>query len=168
MAILKKTIDKILIGTSILGRILIIGLMGLIVYEVVARRFGFLGSIAIQELEWHFHGALFLLCLGFTYLKDAHVRVDIFRERFSPKTNRLIEIAGCLLFLLPYCGVVIYFGVEFTLKAYFNSEMSSAAQGLPYRWMIKSLIPIGFFLLGLSGVSILIGSSTKKEGDPHG
>ena len=75
-----------------MGRFLLIILMLTILFDVISRRFITTGSVAIQELEWHFHGALFLLCLGFTYMEDAHVRVDIFREKFSEKTNRLIEV----------------------------------------------------------------------------
>ena len=121
------------------------------------------GSVALQELEWHFHGALFLLCLGFTYMENAHVRVDLLRENFSKKTNRMIEIIGCLFFLLPYCAVVFYFGVEFTLISYNSGEMSATADGLPYRFIIKSLLPIGFFLLGLSALSILISPQDKEH-----
>lgn len=120
-------------------------------------------SVALQELEWHFHGALFLLCLGFTYMQDAHVRVDLLRERFSAKTNRLIEILGCLFLLLPYCGVVIYFGIDFTLKSYLSGETSATADGLPYRFIIKSFLPIGFFLLGLSALSVLLKPEKKDE-----
>ena len=135
-----------------------------ILFDVIARRFITTGSVAIQELEWHFHGALFLLCLGFTYIKDAHVRVDLFRENFSNKTNRMIEVLGCVFFLLPYCAVVIYFGVEFTLRSYLSAEVSAAADGLPMRWVIKSLLPIGFFLLGLSAISVILKSKDDTDG----
>ncbi|MBL4602342.1 MAG: TRAP transporter small permease subunit [Emcibacteraceae bacterium] len=134
-----------------------------ILFDVIGRRFMNTGSVALQELEWHFHGALFLLCLGFTYMENAHVRVDLLRENFSKKTNRIIEIVGCLFFLLPYCAVVIYFGVEFTLISYNSGEVSATADGLPYRFIIKSLLPIGFFLLGLSAISILISPGEKER-----
>lgn len=95
-------------------------------------------------------------------MQDAHVRVDLLREGFTPKTNRLIEVIGCLFFLLPYCGVVIYFGVDFTLKSYLAGEMSAAADGLPYRFIIKSCLPLGFLLLGLSAFSVLL---KQENGD---
>jgi TRAP-type mannitol/chloroaromatic compound transport system permease small subunit len=147
-----------------MGRFLLIILMLTILFDVISRRFITTGSVAIQELEWHFHGALFLLCLGFTYMEDAHVRVDIFREKFSEKTNRLIEVFGCLFLLIPYCSIVIYFGIDFTLKAYYVNEVSAAADGLSYRWIIKSLLPIGFFLLGLSAISVLLKKEQKTDG----
>lgn len=119
-----------------------------------------MGSVGLQELEWHFHGALFLLCLGFNYLKDAHVRVDLFRENFSKRTKRIIEVCGCLFFLIPYCGVVVYFGIDFTMKSYLTGEVSATADGLPFRWIIKAFLPLGFLLLGLSAFSVLL---NKKE-----
>ncbi len=135
-----------------------------ILFDVISRRFITTGSVAIQELEWHFHGALFLLCLGFTYIKDAHVRVDLFRENFSNKTHHIIEISGCLFLLLPYCAIVIYFGIEFTLRSYLSAEVSAAANGLPMRWIIKSLLPFGFFLLGLSAISVILRSKDDIDG----
>lgn len=164
MVILKRTVDHVLKSTAYLGRFFLIALMLTIIIDVVGRRFMNTSSVALQELEWHFHGALFLLCLGFTYMENAHVRVDLFRENFSSKTNRLIEIFGCLFFLIPYCAVVIYFGIEFTLKSYVANEVSAAAEGLSHRWIIKSLIPIGFLLLGLSGFSVLLNKAEEENG----
>lgn len=156
MVILRRIVDQILYKTAYIGRFFLLALMITIIVDVIGRRFFKMSSVSLQELEWHFHGALFLLCLGFTYMKDAHVRVDLFRDWFSSKVNRWIEVIGCSLFLLPYCAVVIYFGIDFTIQAYTAGEMSATAEGLPYRWVIKSLLPIGFFLLGLSGIAVLL------------
>lgn len=156
MVILKQIIDRILKTTSLIGRFVLIALMVTIIFDVIGRRFMNTGSVGLQELEWHFHGILFLLCLGFNYIEDAHVRVDLFREKFSEKTNRMIEVLGCLFMLLPYCAVVICFGIDFTVKSYMAGEMSATSDGLSYRWIIKSFLPIGFLLLGLSAISILL------------
>jgi len=156
LVILRRIANLIVLKTAYIGRFFLIMLMLTIIVDVIGRRFLNMSSVSLQELEWHFHGALFLLCLGFTYLKDAHVRVDLFRDKFSPETNRIIEIIGCSIFLLPYCAVVIYFGIDFALQAYSSGEMSATAEGLPYRWIIKSLLPIGFFLLGISGIAVLL------------
>jgi TRAP-type mannitol/chloroaromatic compound transport system permease small subunit len=157
LVILKQLIDRILKATSYIGRFVLIALMITIIFDVIGRRFMNTGSVGLQELEWHFHGILFLLCLGFNYIEDAHVRVDLFRENFSDQTNRMIEIIGCLFLLIPYCAVVIYFGIDFTVKSFLAGEMSATSDGLSYRWIIKSFLPIGFLLLGLSGISILLG-----------
>lgn len=134
------------------------------IFDVVTRRFFVLGSTKLQELEWHFHVILFALCLGYAYLKDAHVRIDLVRERLSQRTQWWIEIAGGLLFLLPFCGLVVYYGIDFTLRSYATSEVSASATGLTHRWVIKSIIPIGFTLLALSGIAILLRKTVELFG----
>lgn len=161
-SVILKVISHIVKFTSYLGRFMLIALMLTILFDVIGRRFITTGSVALQELEWHFHGALFLLCLGFTYQENAHVRVDLLREKLSAKTNRIIEIVGCLFLLIPYCAVVIYFGIDFTYKSFLANEISSAADGLPFRWIIKSMLPIGFLLLGLSAVPIIFRSKENN------
>lgn len=126
------------------------------VFDVVTRRFFVLGSTKLQELEWHFHTILFAFCLGFAYLKDAHVRIDLVRETLSERTQWWIELAGCLLFLIPYCALVIYFSIDYTHKSFATDEVSASATGLTHRWIIKSAIPLGFIFLALSGVAVVL------------
>jgi TRAP-type mannitol/chloroaromatic compound transport system permease small subunit len=126
------------------------------IFDVVTRRFFVLGSTKLQELEWHFHVILFAFCLGYAYLKDAHVRIDLVREKLSERAQWWIEMAGCLLFLIPYCVLVVWYGINFTERSFATSEVSASATGLSYRWLIKSTIPIGFTLLGLAGITVLL------------
>lgn len=126
------------------------------IFDVVTRRFFVLGSTKLQEAEWHFHVILFALCLGYTYLKDAHVRIDLVREKLGERTQWWIEVAGCLLFLLPFCAMVVWYGINFTERSYATSEISASATGLTHRWLIKAVIPIGFTILGLAGIAILL------------
>ncbi len=129
-------------------------LMVVIVFDVVTRRFLVLGSTKLQELEWHIHAVLFLFCLGWAYLKNAHVRIDLVRERLNARVKLWIELLGCLVFLIPYCVIVIYYGADWWHRSFAQNEMAASATGLPYRWIIKAALPIGFFILLLSALSM--------------
>ncbi len=128
-------------------------LIFIILFDVVTRRFLVLGSTKLQELEWHTHAVLFLLCLGYGYLKDAHVRIDLVRDRLPSRVKLWVELIGCLLFLIPYACVVIYFGIDWWHRSFAMNEMAESATGLPYRWAIKIFLPIGFVLLLISGIT---------------
>ncbi|MFH1346372.1 MAG: TRAP transporter small permease subunit [Pseudomonadota bacterium] len=108
----------------------------------------------LQELEWHFFFALVFLTLGSALLADHHVRIDILRARFPERIRARIEIAGFLLALLPFCLAVIYFGALSAWDAFLSGERSRAALGLPYRWIIKSMVPLGGLLLLLAGCAV--------------
>lgn len=128
-------------------------LIAVSVYDIVGRRFYNTGSTRLQELEWHFFFALVVLSLGITYLRNDHVRIDILRGRFSPRTRAWIELAGWIGGMLPFCAVVIYFGTQLAWRAYVTGEVATAALGIPYRWIIKSTMPIGAFVLLLAGLA---------------
>lgn len=116
----------------------------------------FFGSTQLQELEWHLHTILFLFCLGYAYVKGAHVRIDLIRERLGSRARDWIEVFGILLFLLPFCALVLVYGVEFAAVSFEQHEGSASGGGLPDRWVIKTALPLGIGLLGLSGVAQLL------------
>ncbi|MEQ8966572.1 MAG: TRAP transporter small permease subunit [Azospirillaceae bacterium] len=111
-------------------------------------------STKLQELEWHLHGALFLLAFGFAYIKDAHVRIELARDRFSVRTRCVVEMLGIVLLMLPYVFLLIDFGTGFASRSFQQGEGSSAMTGLPQRWIIKSFIPIGFGLVMIAAVTV--------------
>lgn len=150
---------------------LAIPIIVVIMWDVVSRRFFASGSVVLQELEWHFHAVLFLFCSGYTYLHDGHVRVDLVRVRLSKKWQAWIELIGSVAFLIPYCIVIIYFGIVFVLQSYGLNESSDAPSGLPFRYLIKASLPIAFVFLFLQGVSValkqvvfLFGGAKSQEG----
>ena len=151
-----------------IGAWLSIPLIFIIIFDIITRRFFILGSTKIQEMEWHLHTAIFLLALGFAYVKNSHVRIEIIREKYSPTLKSIFEIVGILFFLVPYTFMIIYYGFDFVSRSYNLNEVSSALTGLSHRWIIKSFIPLGM-LLFLAGFSILIkniaylGSKFKKD-----
>ena len=152
-----------------IGAWLSIPLIFIIIFDIITRRFFILGSTKIQEMEWHLHTAIFLLALGFAYVKNSHVRIEIIREKYSPTLKSIFEIVGILFFLVPYTFMIIYYGFDFVSRSYNLNEVSSALTGLSHRWIIKSFIPLGMLLLFLAGFSILIkniaylGSKFKKD-----
>ena len=149
-------LEKIVTTFGKIGSWLSIPLMLIIIFDIVTRRFFILGSTKLQEMEWHLHTALFLLVLGYAYLKDSHVRIEIVREKYSILVKAIFETLGILLFLIPYTALVIYYGIDFVTRSFNLNEVSSALTGLSHRWIIKFFIPFGMLLLLLAGFSILI------------
>jgi len=125
-----------------------------------------LPSSKLQELEWHIHAVLFLLCLGFTYVRNAHVRVELVREKLKPRTRAWIEMLGCLLFILPYCYLVLSVSYGFVERSFLSNEGSSATTGLPYRWIIKSFILTGFGVLAIAALGVFLRHLVYLFGPP--
>lgn len=149
-------------GATKLGRAsawLMIALILVIMTDVTLRHWFVIGSTKLQELEWHLHGALFLLALGWAYTRDAHVRIELASERFSARTKAWVELLGCCLFLLPYVAAVVWFGIDYVGYSLEYDEASPSATGLPHRWIIKAAIPLGFVTLGMAALSKLINAS---------
>lgn len=137
------------------------------VFDVISRRFLVLGSTKLQELEWHLHTILFAFCIGYAYIANAHVRIDLVRDRLSERAKWWLEIAGVVLFLIPYCIVIVYFGTDFVWRSLELDESSASATGLPHRWIIKSAIPLGFAVLLLAGVAVLFRKIVELFGPEH-
>lgn len=112
-------------------------------------------SNAWLEIQWYLFAAMFLLAAGYTLLRQAHVRIDVLLSRFSRRTQAMVECFGLLVFLMPFVVVVIVLAWPLVANAYASGEMSSNAGGL-IRWPVYALVPAGFALLGLQGVSELI------------
>lgn len=146
---------------------LMVALMAVTILDVVGRRFFVLGSTLLQELEWHLHTMNFCLALGFAYLADSHVRIDLVRERLSPRARAWIESLGCLLFFLPFCLVVLVVSVQFVEISWAQGERSSSGLGLPFRWAIKAFVPISMILLLLASVAILLRNLLFLFGPPE-
>lgn len=132
---------------GILSAICLFLLAFFVFYNVCARYFFHSGNVAFQELEWHFFAAMFMLGMVYSLKEDAHVRVDVLFENFSPKIKAIINILGTLLFIIPFAFLVAYLSFDFVIEAYTSKEGSGDPGGLPYRFIIKSLIPISFLCL---------------------
>jgi TRAP-type mannitol/chloroaromatic compound transport system permease small subunit len=112
-------------------------------------------SNAWLEIQWYLFGAIFLLAASHTLKRNEHVRIDVVVGRFSRRTQVWIDVLGFLLFLLPASLLILALSVPFALESIRNQEVSSNAGGL-LLWPAKLLIPVGFLLLTLQGISELI------------
>ncbi len=112
-------------------------------------------SNSLLEIQWYLFSAVFLLCSGYTLLRNEHVRIDVISGHLSAKTRAWIDIVGFTCFFFPMVALFLYTGWPFFMVAYNGGEMSANAGGL-IRWPAKLLLPVGFFLLGLQGISELI------------
>jgi TRAP-type mannitol/chloroaromatic compound transport system permease small subunit len=112
-------------------------------------------SNALLEIQWYLFAAVFLLAAGYTLLRQEHVRIDVILGRFPRRTQIKVEIFGLLVFLMPFVIVVVELVMPLVIRAYVSNEMSSNAGGL-IRWPVFALLPVGFVLLGLQGISELI------------
>ncbi len=112
-------------------------------------------SNAWLELQWYLFAAVFLPGAGYTLLRNEHVRIDVFTGRLTPQGRAKVEIFGTLVFLLPVTMLILYMSFPMVWASFINSEMSSNAGGL-IRWPAKVMIPIGFTLLSLQGLSEMI------------
>ncbi|WP_353570512.1 TRAP transporter small permease subunit [Candidatus Albibeggiatoa sp. nov. BB20] len=146
-----------------------------IVYDVMMRRFFSIGSVQLQELQWHLFALTFLLGAAYTFKYDEHVRVDIFYQsiKISDAGRAWINLFGNLLFLIPFCILVIYTSYPFISASFFQMESSPDPGGLPYRFLLKSAIPLCFFLLLLQAIAnilsnILVISGYSKHPKYHG
>ena len=119
-------------------------------------RFAFnYSSNGLLEIQWYLFAAVFLLCSPYTLQKNEHVRIDVLSGKLSPRGLAVIDIIGTLFFLLPMVVAVLWLSLPLVAESYKINEHSANAGGL-IRWPVKILLPIGFTLLALQGVSELI------------
>jgi TRAP-type mannitol/chloroaromatic compound transport system permease small subunit len=125
-------------------------------FDVLTRKIGLsLPFTKLQELEWHFHAVLFSLWMGYGYTINAHPRVDSFTEKLAFRRKVWIELAGCLLFALPYMALVAYYSLDFVAASYAVHEQSPSTVGLTHRWIIKGIYAAGLWLVVLGILSVL-------------
>lgn len=112
-------------------------------------------SNGLLEIQWYLFAAVFILCSPYTLQKNEHVRIDVLAGKLSPKGQAVIDIIGTLFFLLPMVIAVLWLSLPLVADSFRINEMSANAGGL-IRWPVKALLPVGFTLLALQGISELI------------
>lgn len=144
-----------------------VAMMLVIVFDVITRRFFVLASTKLQDFEWHLHAVLFLMTLGYAYVRNAHVRIDILQSRWSPRTRAWIELLGTVIFLVPFCLAILWYGWNFVVRSFLMNESSASQTGLPHRWIIKSFLLAGFGLLLVSAIGSIARQIAILRSEPR-
>ena len=127
-----------------------------IFYDVVMRYFFHNSSVAMQEMEWHLFSIVILFGVSVALMEEGHVRVDFLYDRFSVRKKAVINMVGTVFFLLPLACLIFFGSFEFVMDSYGMNEISENPGGLPYRWVVKGMIPLAFGILILSSVGYTI------------
>ncbi|MFZ0423058.1 MAG: TRAP transporter small permease subunit [Xanthobacteraceae bacterium] len=143
-------------------------------FAVVVLRYAFgLGSIRLQESVLYAHAGLFMLAAAWTLQVDGHVRVDIFYSQARPRTRAVIDLLGAIVFLMPFATVLAVLSVPYAARSWAIFEGSPETGGLPFVYMLKTLIPLFALLLGLQGIAqairaalILAGPRMEPQSSP--
>lgn len=148
-------IDRIneFVGKSIIWLVLAAAVIS--AGNAISRKAFNIGSNAFLEIQWYLFAAVFTLGAGYVFLKNGHVRIDVVANKLSRRTRIIIDIVGIVGFLLPLTILMVDLAWPIVVQGYVSGEMSSNAGGL-IRWPMYVLLPAGFTLLGLQGVSELI------------
>lgn len=137
------------VGWALLAAVVICAVNALVRYTLNT------SSNAWLEIQWYLYGAMFLLAAPYTLRRDEHVRIDVIAGRFSKRTQVWIDLFGFVLFLMPVCLLILWYAIPFAQVSIASGEMSPNAGGLVV-WPAKLLVPLGFALMVLQGVSEII------------
>jgi len=136
------------------------------VFRYLGRFTGFdLSSNAYLESQWYLFSIVFLLAVSYTLRQDRHVRVDVLYGRLSEKGKAWLNLAGGVLFLIPFCALMIWVSWPWVMNSWDVFEGSPDPGGLP-RYPLKTIIPITFVLLSLQGVSEIVKAIATIRGEP--
>jgi TRAP-type mannitol/chloroaromatic compound transport system permease small subunit len=156
---LAETLDRIPRFIGKCAGFVVLPLIAVIMFDVITRKIDFLRigmsqlswywliePIKLQDMEWHLHAVILMLSFGYGYLMNSHVRVDIFREMLPRRGQAWVEFCGILLLAMPYLIIAIYFSWQFVKISYLQGEGSESLTGITHRYIIKSVMVIGFTL----------------------
>ena len=177
-----KVSDKLRTFVDVIGRFgswFILPMVLITCYDVLLRKLKFFyvwvletfgrvwifESTLLQEMEWHMHTVLFTLVLGYGYIHNSHVRVDLVREKLSFRRKAWLELLGTSFFLIPYTCIVLWFACIFAYDAYMVGEISASLVGLSHRWIIKSVLVAGLVLTAIAGVAVWLQTAAALWGN---
>jgi TRAP-type mannitol/chloroaromatic compound transport system permease small subunit len=132
--------------------------------NAVVRKIFDVSSNSWLELQWVLFGAVFLIVASWTLLENEHIRIDIVNSMLPQRVRQWIELLGHLLFLMPFCLLIVYHSWPFFMRSYAINEQSLSAGGLP-QWPAKGLVVVGFVMLTFQGISEIIKTIAIMRGD---
>lgn len=138
-------------------------LIFVIVFQVIARYAFNWTSTSVEELQWHLYSIAMLTGIAYGITSDSHVRADILFSKFSDKWKNIVEILVIVLFILPFFTFIFYHSISFVERSYAVSEASSSPGGLPFRWLIKGVIPLACCLINLAALAKLLRTIGKMR-----
>ncbi len=143
-------IDRAIVKLSLAISWVYAFLIVVILAQVILRKGFSSGLIVLEELQWHFYAVGVMFGMAYAQVENAHVRVDLFYSNFKNRTKYIIEVLGMLFLLMPFLCVIFFHSLDFVWDSWRTNEHSAAPAGLPYRWIIKSMIPISVFVLAVA------------------
>ena len=164
---LKTALSAVEKFTEVTGRFIswaTLTMVILVVLVVITRYFLGLGSIALQESVTYLHCLVFMMGIAFTLKHDGHVRVDIFYRGFSPRCKALVNLIGALLFLIPFCLLIFFTSWDYVLSSWVIRETSAENNGLPFIYLLKTLMLLMPVTLLLQGIAEIIRSGLILSG----
>ena len=161
---LERGFDKFADAIGYLTAFVLVLMILNVTYDVVMRYFFNTGSIAMQEMEWHLFSVIILLGISYTLKEDGHVRVDLIYDRLTQKKKAKINMVGVVLFIIPVALLIAVESIPFVIESFNSNEQSGDPGGLPYRWLVKSLIPLSFFLLIITSIGFFIKNLNVYKG----
>jgi len=152
---LSRAVDKLNERIGLTVSWLVLAAVLISAANAVVRKAFNVSSNSFLEIQWYLFSVVFLFCAGYTLLRNQHVRIDVIAGRLSPQAQAWIDILGTIFFLMPMALTIMWLSWPVFVQAYVRHEVSTNAGGLLI-WPARLLVPIGFFLLVIQGVSELI------------
>ncbi|MEM8787209.1 MAG: TRAP transporter small permease subunit [Pseudomonadota bacterium] len=158
---LSRSIDRLLTLVAKLGGVCVVLLILAVCYDVVTRYFGVpkvlgLTSTILQEAQFWLHSFAIVLCIGYAYIRQRHVRIDLIREQLSVRARYWIEAIGCAVMLIPYAILGAWLSYPYVARSFALGETSRSQNGIDNVWILKSGLLALFVLIGLAGLSVFL------------
>jgi TRAP-type mannitol/chloroaromatic compound transport system permease small subunit len=159
-------IDRLIAAIGRAARWLALAVVLLQLAVVLLRYLMGIGSIWLSELVIYGHASLFMLAAAWTLQENGHVRVDVFYAGASPRWRAIVDLSGAILLLLPFVAVIAWFGLPYVARSWETLERSREVSGLPFVYLLKTLIPLFALLMGLQGISQAIRAARVLRAPP--